>query len=101
MFEAAFGTAFCFLIVMFRFGIRKIAGYATVFDVTVTGLLMWLFSGTYAGMMTGVIAGGLISIFLNSVRRTTGVERVKLHKREGERFARPRWVHIPARELFK
>ena len=101
MFEAALGTAFCFLIVMFRFGIRKIAGYATLFDVLVTALLMWLFTGTYAGMMTGVLAGGLISVFLNAVRKTVGVERVKLVKEPGARVAKPKWVHIPAKDLAK
>ena len=101
MFEAALGTAFCFLVVMFRFGIRRIAGYATLFDIAVTALLMWLFTGTYAGMMTGVLAGGLISVFLNTVRRTIGVERVQLVKREGERIAKPRWVHIPANKLYR
>lgn len=99
MFEAALGTAFCFMIVAFRFGIRRIAGYATAFDIFITVLLMWLFTGTYAGMMTGVIAGGLISIYLNIVRKTIGVERLRFVKEPGRRLPKWRWVHIPAREL--
>lgn len=93
MFEAAFGTAVCILLVAMRFNLRRVAGYATVFDVTVTAMLMWMFTGTYAGMMTGILAGGIISIFLNITRRTLGVERVKLIR------GRPHWVYIPPKEL--
>ena len=93
MFEAALGTAVCILLVAARFGLRRIAGYATVFDVVITATLMWMFTGTYAGMMTGIIAGGIISIFLNVTRRTLGVERVKLVE------GRPRWVYIPPNEV--
>lgn len=99
MFEAALGTAVCILLVAFRFGIRRIAGYATAFDVSITALLMYMFTGTYAGMMTGILAGGIISVFLNFTRRTLGVERLKLIKLPGERMARFRWVSIPPGQL--
>ena len=99
MMEAAVLTFFAFMLVMFRFGIRKIAGYATVFDVSVTVLLMWLFTGTYAGMMTGIIAGGLISLFLNLIRKTVGVERLRLVRIPGHPLPQVRWVHISPREL--
>ena len=92
MFEAALGTAITFILLMFYFDIKKIAGYAWVVDVAVFGLLLWLFKGTYAGMMTGMLAGLIITFFLRGVRKSIGYKKVKLHRAHGKLVPMPRWV---------
>ena len=40
------------LVVLMRFDIRKVLGYATLFDIVFTIGLMVAFAGTFTGMMT-------------------------------------------------
>jgi hypothetical protein len=36
---------------IFKFGIRRVIAYDIPIDIVVTGLLMYLFAGTYSGML--------------------------------------------------
>lgn len=76
MFESAIGTALGFIFLFGYIGWKKVAGYAVFVDVAVFCLCIYLFQGTYAGMMTGIIASLMISVFLKTVRRTVGAERI-------------------------
>ena len=92
MFEAALGTAVCFILLMTYLNIRRIAGYALFVDIGLFVLFVWLFMGTYAGMMTGIIAGLIVTCFLKGVRKSIGYERLRLQRRVGELYPRIRWV---------
>ena len=94
MFEAALGTAGAFILLFGYIGFRKVAGYAIIVDVAVFALCIYMFQGTYAGMMTGILAGGIISVFLKLVIHTVGVERLKPVRYEGESVPRLRWEDI-------
>ena len=94
MFEAAIGTAVCFILLFGYLGYKRVAGYAVMVDVAVFALCIYMFAGTYAGMMTGIIAGVIISLFLKLVIRTVGVERVKLQRYKGDVFPTLRWEDI-------
>lgn len=74
------------------FGLRRVFNYAPIVDITMTGLLVFMFSGSYAGMMTGVIAGMILSIFLRVGRKTAGREQLKFIRRRGAIFPSPVWV---------
>lgn len=91
MFEAAFGTAFSFILFFAYFGVRRIAGYAWIVDIGVFVLMLWMFQGTYAGMMTGVIASALITIYLKIVRNTIGYEILRLRRRRGALLPHLQW----------
>lgn len=92
MLEAGFISAVGVIWILSRLNLRRVAGYAFFVDVTVTGLLTFLFIGTYAGMMTGMFAGVLVSAFLTLVRRTAGAERLAIVK-EGKRH-KVRWKEV-------
>ena len=98
MMEAAFGTAIAFIFLFSYFGFKKVAGYAVIVDIAVFALCIYLFRGTYAGMMTGIFAGIMISVFLKLTRRTVGCERLSLVRYEGKLVPQFVWKEIAAGE---
>lgn len=94
MLEAGLITAIGLIWVLCRFNIRRVAGYAAFVDIGATALLMIIFVGSYGGMMTGIVAGLAVSIFLTLVRKLMGYEQVRLVRKHGEAIAKPRWVRI-------
>jgi len=97
MFEAALGTAVAFIFLFSYFGFKRVAGYAVIVDIAVFALCIYLFKGTYAGMMTGIFAGIIISVFLKSIRKTVGYEKVKLVRYEGKLVPEFTWKDIRPR----
>ena len=91
MLEASIATALTFIFLFTYLGIRRVAGYAWIIDISLFVLFLWLFKGTYAGMMTGILAGLIVTIFLKVVRRTLGYQVVRLHRAHDELVPRPRW----------
>ncbi len=78
MFEAALGTALAFIFLFGYLGFRRVAGYAFIVDIGCFVLCVYMFQGTYAGMMTGIIAGLVISVFLKLIRWSIGYQVVAL-----------------------
>ena len=72
--------------------IRKVFNYAFVIDIVVTGTLIYMFAGSYAGMMTGVIAGLIVSISLRVGRTSMGVSAPRIIRRTGNIFPSLVWV---------
>ncbi len=73
-------------------GFRRIFAYAFVLDLAVTGGFIWMFAGSYAGMMTGVIAGLIFSAFMRIGRRLFGIERLQLVRGYGHILPSVIWV---------
>ncbi len=96
MFEAALGTAIAFIFLFSYLGFKRVAGYAWLVDIALFALLLYLFNGTYAGMMTGIFAGICISVFLKSIRKTVGFEKVKMVRYEGKLVPEFKWEEIRA-----
>jgi hypothetical protein len=94
MLEAGVLTAIGIIWILSRFNLKRIAGYATFWDITITGVVAWLFVGTYAGMMTGMLAGICVSAFLTVIGRVAGKERLRLVRHKDEVIARPRWRSV-------
>ena len=94
MLEAAILTGIGVCWILSRFNLRRVAGYASFWDIAVTGTLSFLFIGTYAGMVTGMAAGVLVSAFLTVVGRTAGKERLKLRRRKGDAVAKLYWTEV-------
>lgn len=72
--------------------LRRVFAFAPVVDAACTGLLIFMFSGSYAGMMTGVIGGMLISVFLRAGRSVAGTERPMWVRRRGAILPSLIWV---------
>jgi len=73
-------------------GFRRAFAHAFILDLTVTGGFIWMFAGSYAGMMTGVIAGLMFSAFMRIGRRLFGVERARLIRGYGRILPTLVWV---------
>ena len=97
MIEAGLISAIGLFIVLCRFNLRRICGYATFVDVVATCAFVWMFIGTYAGMMTGLFAGVLVSLTLNAVRKLYGYDRARLVRRSGDILPSLVWTHTPGR----
>ena len=73
-------------------GFRRIFAYAFILDLLVTGGFIWMFAGSYAGMMTGVIAGLMFSATLRIGRRVMGIEKPRLIRGYGRILPTRVWV---------
>lgn len=73
-------------------GFRRAFAHAFILDIVVTGGFIWMFAGSYAGMMTGVIGGLMFSAFMRIGRRLMGVERLRFVRGYGRIFPSMVWV---------
>ena len=94
MLEAAVLTAIGVIWILSRMNLRRVAGYALFWDVSTFALLSYLFIGTYAGMVTGMAAAVLVSLFLTIVKKTAGAERLTLERKEDQAVPRLRWKDV-------
>jgi len=94
MLEAALLTGIGVCWILSRMNLRRVAGYALFWDIAITGLLTFLFIGTFAGMVTGMAAGVFVSAFLTIVKKTAGAERLTLVRRDDEAIAKLRWREV-------
>ncbi len=92
MLEAGFLTAVGIIWLLCRFNLKRIAGYASFWDIAISGSLAFIFVGTYAGMVTGIFAGVIVSLFLTVIRKFFGYEKYEIVRKEGETVGKPRWV---------
>jgi len=74
MFEAALGTALSVIFLITYVDLRKALGYAWLIDIVSFCTLTLMFMGTYAGMVTGMLATLIISVFLRLARRVLGYQ---------------------------
>ena len=73
-------------------GFRRIFAFAFILDIIVTGGFIWMFQGSYAGMMTGVIAGLTFSAFMRIGRWFAGTERLLFIRAQGHILPSTVWV---------
>lgn len=64
-----------FFIVMFKMGLRRVLGYDLFVDVSLTVLLMMMFSGSFSGMVVALMSGLVISVVLLVLRKFIGYEK--------------------------
>lgn len=70
------------LLICFKLGIRRVLGYDVVFDIAATLLLLWMFSGTYSGMIAASIGGLVITAELWVLKRYLGYEKLEYVNKE-------------------
>ena len=94
MFEAALLTGVGVCILLSRMNLRRVCGYTLFWDVATMGILTWMFIGTYAGMVTGMAAGVIVSAFLTIVKKKVGAERLGLQRHKDDALPRVRWKEV-------
>jgi len=87
-------TAAGFLILLYKLNIKRILQYDLIIDIAVTFFLMWIFAGTFAGMMAAIIGGLLVSIVLVALKKTTPREKLGIIKTETFPYRKIGWVTI-------
>lgn len=72
--------ALAFIIIMHKLGIRKFCGYSVITDIFISGGLTILFIGTFTGMVTALIAGIFVSVYLVFAKYFFGAEKFSVVK---------------------
>ena len=62
-------TVIGIILLMLKAGIRRCLEHDLLIDLAVTALLIWLFSGSTTGIVTGAFTGGLLSLVLFLIKK--------------------------------
>lgn len=73
-------------------GYRRVFAHAFILDVIVTCAFIYMFKGSYAGMMTGIIGGLFFSAFMRIGRRVMGIEKLTFVRGYGRIIPNVFWV---------
>jgi len=87
--------ALSMMFMIFKIGLRRVVGYQVIADFIITGFLIVVFSGTYSGMVVGLIGGLTVSVILYILSKTIYAERLEMHKAH-VRLAKSIDVPVPA-----
>jgi membrane protein CcdC involved in cytochrome C biogenesis len=82
------------LFLIFKFGVRRAITYDIPLDVACTGLLMFLFAGTFGGMFAAMVGGLVISITLFVMKKTMTREQLMFVKTKKFPYRTLRWVEV-------
>jgi len=78
MLSAGLLTALGIIFLLYKVGFKKILGYDIYVDIVATLGLMYLFAGTYSGMMAAIVGGLFISVVLIIAKQAIGYEKLTL-----------------------
>lgn len=69
--------AVAFVILLHKIGIRNFTSHSVLTDIFISGLLTILFFGTFSGMVTALIAGIFVSLYLVFAKYVWGTRKGK------------------------
>jgi hypothetical protein len=75
--------------------VRKLLGFDIPLDIMATLLFIWMFAGTYAGMMAAIIAGLGFSITLAIMKYFMGCKKLTVIHTKDHFLPCIRWVEVP------
>lgn len=87
---SGFMVVLTLLIIMQRTGMRKWLGYSNIVDITFTIVMIYLFHGTFSGVVSAAFAGVIFSFSLSALKAVMGYE---LLTRSG-------WVYYPPQHTW-
>jgi|TARA_B110000908_G_C9964975_1_gene318553 hypothetical protein len=76
MLSAGLLTAMGIVFLLYKVGFNKILGYDVIVDIVATLGLMYIFAGTYSGMMAAIIGGLFISVILIIAKKFVSYEKL-------------------------
>jgi len=94
MITAGLLSAAGLLFLIFKFGVRRMIAYDIPLDIATTGLLMFLFAGTFGGMMAAMVGGLVVSITLFVMKKTMVREELMWIKTKKFPYRSLRWVEV-------
>ena len=80
-------SAAAIIFLLLKFNMRRVLCFDILVDCAATAFLIIIFAGSFAGMMSAVIGGAIISITLFFAKRFLGYDKL----------TRRGWVHVPPR----
>ena len=87
-------NACAFLILLYKLNLKRVLQYDLFVDVLVTFFLMWIFAGTFAGMMAAIIGGLFVSIVLVMLKKTMPRQKLGVVKTKSFPYRKIGWVTI-------
>ncbi len=87
-------SALGILFLLFKFGVRRIISFDIPIDIASTGLLMFLFAGTFGGMMAAMVGGLCISVTLFVMKKTMAREELMWVKTKSFPYRKFAWVEV-------
>lgn len=94
MIYAGLLSAVGLLVLIFKLNIRRIITYDIPIDIAVTALLMYLFAGTYSGMIAAMVGGLVVSVTLFIMKRTMYREELTVIKTAKFPYRSLHWVGV-------
>jgi hypothetical protein len=80
MFVSGFIVTLTVLVMLARMNIRRWLGYASILDVSFTVFLVWIFHGTFSGVVSAAASGLTMTIMLCVLCKLLGVERLSMRR---------------------
>lgn len=100
LFVAGLATVGMVLFTLARLNMRRWLGYANLVELLFTIIMVYMLHKTFSGIIAASFAGIVMSVTLQVLRKTMGVERIRIRRvrwyKGGIRFY---WQYIPASEL--
>ena len=87
-------SALGLLFLLFKFGIRRVITFEIPIDIGFTALLMFLFAGTFGGMMAAMVGGLIISVTLFVMKSTMTREELTWTKTKSFPYRKLRWLEV-------
>lgn len=81
-------SLFVLLLIAGKKTLRRVLGFGVIVDIVLSALLIWMFAGTYSGMVAA-LAGGL---FISAVLRLTAKIVGREHLTWNSTVARLEWT---------
>lgn len=82
------------LFLIFKFGIRRALAFDIPIDIACTGLLMFLFAGTFGGMFAAMVGGLTVSVTLFVLKKTITREELMWVKTKKFPYRAFRWIEV-------
>ena len=76
MLSAGLLTALGIVFLLYKVGFKWVLAYDVIVDIVATIGLMYIFAGTYSGMMAAIIGGLFISVILIIAKKFVGYEKL-------------------------
>lgn len=80
-------TVAALIVTMARINLKRCLGYSTAIDLTFTALMLYMFHGTFSGIVAAASAGLFMSLALTVLVKILGYERA--------RVIRFHWMKMP------
>lgn len=94
MIAAGLISAAGLLFLLFKFGVRRVIAYDIPLDILTTSLLMFMFAGTFGGMMAAMVGGLVVSITLFVMKSTMTREQLMWVKTKNFPYRKLRWIEV-------